>query len=176
MMQAALRDGKWEGPLARVRRDGRTFVASVVITKQSNSSRKHVGFLLISKDISEQLRLEEEVKTTGAYSRSLSEFLSRAFSRSLTGPSKASNWRSVRDGCPGKCPGGKAVRIREGINGRTENRDAGTGQTPQPAPEASQTPGTPVKLSIRPPSRAEEVARIEGIEEGPRIPKPAEVK
>src|SRR5713226_1238635 len=51
IMESALRDGKWEGVIGRVRKDGRRISARVVITPRLNSQRKPIGFLLISKDI-----------------------------------------------------------------------------------------------------------------------------
>lgn len=45
----------------------------MVITPRLDSSRKAIGFLLISKDISDEIRLTEEVKATQFYTRSLIE-------------------------------------------------------------------------------------------------------
>jgi PAS domain S-box-containing protein len=58
MRQAALADGKWEGTVTRVRRDGSRFTAKVIITPRRNRDGEPVGFLLISKDITDDLRLE----------------------------------------------------------------------------------------------------------------------
>jgi PAS domain S-box-containing protein len=58
MRQAALALGKWEGTVTRVRRDGSRFTARVVITPRRNRNGKWIGFLLISKDISNEIRLE----------------------------------------------------------------------------------------------------------------------
>ncbi len=66
IMRAALEQGKWEGTLARQRRNGEQFTARVVITPRRDVAGKPVGFLLISKDISEEIRLTE-------YARSLIE-------------------------------------------------------------------------------------------------------
>jgi PAS domain S-box-containing protein len=73
MRQAALDDGKWEGHVARVRRDGSHFTARVALTPRRNQAGEPVGYLLISHDISEDIRLEsaEEVN------RVKSEYLSR---------------------------------------------------------------------------------------------------
>ena len=62
MLEAALRNGKWEGAVTRVRKDGQRFSARVVLTPRRDSSGKLLGFLLISKDISEEARLAEELK------------------------------------------------------------------------------------------------------------------
>ena len=58
LLQAALRDGKWEGTLPRYRRNGERFTARVVITPRRDSSGRPIGFLLISKDVTEQAHLQ----------------------------------------------------------------------------------------------------------------------
>ncbi|EDY17902.1 putative PAS/PAC sensor protein [Chthoniobacter flavus Ellin428] len=73
IMAAALRDGKWEGTLVRARKNGQRFTARVVITPRRDSSGKAIGYLLISKDISAEIRLTEELKATQFYARSLIE-------------------------------------------------------------------------------------------------------
>ncbi|MBI3490554.1 MAG: PAS domain S-box protein, partial [Acidobacteria bacterium] len=73
IMQTALRDGKWEGTLARARKNGQRFTARVVITPRRDASGKPIGYLLISKDISDEIRLTEELKATQFYTRSLIE-------------------------------------------------------------------------------------------------------
>src|SRR6185369_11993379 len=60
IIQAALRDGKWEGTLPRMRKNGERFTARVVITPRRDSGGRAIGFLLISKDISDEIRLTEE--------------------------------------------------------------------------------------------------------------------
>src|SRR5216110_971295 len=57
--QAALRDGKWEGTLSRARKNGQRFTARVVITPRRDAFQRAIGFLLISKDISDEIRLTE---------------------------------------------------------------------------------------------------------------------
>ena len=66
IMQTALEQGKWEGTLTRQRKNGDQFTARVVITPRRDASGKPVGFLLISKDISDEIRLTQ-------YARSLIE-------------------------------------------------------------------------------------------------------
>lgn len=73
LLEAALKNGKWEGTLHRRRKNGQQFTARVVITPRLDASRKAIGFLLISKDISDEIRLTEEVKATQFYTRSLIE-------------------------------------------------------------------------------------------------------
>jgi PAS domain S-box-containing protein len=73
ILEAALRDGKWEGTLNRLRKNGQRFTARVVITPRRDPAGKAIGFLLISKDISAEIRLTEQLKATQFYTRSLIE-------------------------------------------------------------------------------------------------------
>jgi PAS domain S-box-containing protein len=73
VLAAALNDGKWEGTINRVRKSGEQFTARVVITPRRDAVGKAIGFLLISKDISDEIRLTEELKATQFYARSLIE-------------------------------------------------------------------------------------------------------
>jgi PAS domain S-box-containing protein len=66
IMRAALEQGKWEGTLSRQRKNGDQFTARVVITPRRDTTGKPIGFLLISKDISDEIRLTQ-------YARSLIE-------------------------------------------------------------------------------------------------------
>ena len=70
---AALREGRWEGMLTRVRRNGERFTARMVVTPRLDSTGRAVGFLIISKDISAQLRRGEDLKTAQALARTLIE-------------------------------------------------------------------------------------------------------
>jgi PAS domain S-box-containing protein len=73
IMQAALTEGKWEGTIERLRKGGGRFTARVVLTPRRDASGKPIGYLLISKDISEEIRLTEELKANQFYTRSLIE-------------------------------------------------------------------------------------------------------
>jgi PAS domain S-box-containing protein len=66
VMAFALAQGKWEGTINRRRKNGDEFTARVVITPRRDPSGKAVGFLLMSKDISDEMRLTQ-------YARSLIE-------------------------------------------------------------------------------------------------------
>jgi PAS domain S-box-containing protein len=66
IMRIALEKGKWEGTLSRLRKNGETFTARLVITPRRDPSGNPTGFLLISKDISDEIRLTQ-------YARSLIE-------------------------------------------------------------------------------------------------------
>src|SRR5438128_3229822 len=59
IMATALRDGKWEGTISRQRKDKSRFTARVVITPRRDSTGKPIGFLLMSKDVSAEIRLTE---------------------------------------------------------------------------------------------------------------------
>ena len=72
-METALREGKWEGTLQRLRRNGERFTARVVITPRRDSTGRAAGFLLISKDVSSEIRLTEQLQSTQYYTRSLIE-------------------------------------------------------------------------------------------------------
>jgi len=73
IMESALREGKWEGTIVRVRKNGQRFTARVVLTPRRDASGRPTGFLLISKDISNEIRLAEELQATQFYNRSLIE-------------------------------------------------------------------------------------------------------
>jgi len=73
IIEVALRDGKWEGTINRLRKNGQHFTARVVITPRRDASGRAIGYLLISKDISAEIRLTEELKATQFYTRSLIE-------------------------------------------------------------------------------------------------------
>lgn len=73
ILDIVLRSGKWEGTLNRVRKNGQSFTARVVITPRRDAGGKPTGFLLISKDISSEIHLTEELKAAQFYTRSLIE-------------------------------------------------------------------------------------------------------
>jgi PAS domain S-box-containing protein len=60
--KAALRDGSWEGNIERLRKDARRFMARVGMTPRHDAAGTQVGFLLISKDITNDLRFTEEIR------------------------------------------------------------------------------------------------------------------
>ncbi len=95
IMRAALEQGKWEGTLTRRRRNGEQFPARVVITPRRDVSGTAVGFLLISKDISDEIRLTE-------YARSLIEAsLDPLVTISTEGKITDVNEATVPEGVPG---------------------------------------------------------------------------
>jgi PAS domain S-box-containing protein len=73
MIGTALREGKWEGTVQRVRKDGSEFPALVVITPRLGRDGKLDGLLLISSDVTEQVGLTRELERAETYSHSLLE-------------------------------------------------------------------------------------------------------
>ena len=73
IMKSALGHGKWEGVMGRIRKDGSRFTARVEITPRRNTDGKFIGFLIISKDITEEIRLNEELLATHSYTRALED-------------------------------------------------------------------------------------------------------
>jgi PAS domain S-box-containing protein len=61
-MDTALRSGKAEAVFERVREDGRRFTASVALSLRRGAAGTPSGFVLISKDITDQKRLEEQLR------------------------------------------------------------------------------------------------------------------
>jgi len=73
MMATALGTGKYEGTTVRRRKDGTTFTARVVLTPRRDDKGNAIGLLLISKDISDEIRLTHDLEATQVYTRSLIE-------------------------------------------------------------------------------------------------------
>ena len=61
IMDAALREGKWEGVLTHARKNGERFTARVVITPRRDTRGRPIGFLLISKDITNEQNFIDEI-------------------------------------------------------------------------------------------------------------------
>lgn len=60
ILEVAKREGKWEGTLSRLRKNGELFTAHAIVTPRRDAQGQVTGFLLISKDISEEMRLGAE--------------------------------------------------------------------------------------------------------------------
>src|SRR5437588_4068142 len=61
-LASALETGKFEGEFQRMRKSGEQFTAQVAITLRRGVSGDPVGYLLVSKDITAQKALEEELR------------------------------------------------------------------------------------------------------------------
>ncbi len=73
LFTTAYQDGLAEDTLQRVRNDGSRFPANVVVTRRDDADGHPIGFLLISRDISEKMQAEEQLRTASQYARSLIE-------------------------------------------------------------------------------------------------------
>jgi PAS domain S-box-containing protein len=73
LLRAAHEKGLAEGEFQRVRKGGSRFVASVVVTRRDDASGRPIGYLLMSSDISDKKRAEEQLRYASQYARSLIE-------------------------------------------------------------------------------------------------------
>lgn len=74
MLQEALNTGNYEGEFQCLRKNGEQFPALLTVTVRRNADGKAVGFVLISKDISNQKQQEQELREQLSYSRSLFDY------------------------------------------------------------------------------------------------------
>ncbi len=79
ILEAALQDGKWEGLLSRLRKNGEPFTARAVVTVRHDSEGQPIGFLFISKDISDEERYWEEQRQSEAALQESEELFEKAF-------------------------------------------------------------------------------------------------
>ena len=75
MLARAMGTGKFEGTGASRRKEGAGFTARVVLTPRREYAGYAIGFLRISKDVSDDVRLSQELETTQIYTRSLNDAL-----------------------------------------------------------------------------------------------------
>ncbi|PPD57255.1 PAS domain-containing protein [Dehalogenimonas etheniformans] len=73
LLSEAYENGLAEGEFQRVRKDGTRFMASVVVTRRNDAFGHPIGYLLMSNDISEKKRAEEQLRQASHYARSLIE-------------------------------------------------------------------------------------------------------
>ncbi|MCE9644971.1 MAG: PAS domain S-box protein [Chloroflexi bacterium] len=73
IIATALHTRKWEGSLSQVRHNGKHFPARLVITPKLDSAGHVSGYLIISRDITEEVQLAEELKATRHYTQTLEE-------------------------------------------------------------------------------------------------------
>ena len=62
LFDTALTTGKAEGVFDRIRKNGERFAASLAVTLRRDASGIPIGYVLISKDITEQKQLEEQLR------------------------------------------------------------------------------------------------------------------
>ncbi len=73
LLATAYEKGLAEGEFVRVRKDRSRFAASVVVTRRDDAAGRPIGYLLMSNDISEKKRAEEQLRAASQYARSLIE-------------------------------------------------------------------------------------------------------
>jgi PAS domain S-box-containing protein len=73
MMERALDDGKWEGSVERVHKDGSSFTSRLVLTPRRDNDGVPIGFFLMGNDITEELGLALELERSQAYTRAVLE-------------------------------------------------------------------------------------------------------
>jgi PAS domain S-box-containing protein len=73
VMRCALRDGKWQGTMRRLRKDRSDFTARVVVTPRAGTSDEPGGFVVISSDITAEERHTQELARAESYTRSFLE-------------------------------------------------------------------------------------------------------
>jgi len=59
---ASLRHGKWEGVVSRVAKSGRRFLVRAVVTPHFDTSGQPAGYLLISRDFSDEIPMTQAVE------------------------------------------------------------------------------------------------------------------
>ncbi len=73
ILEGALRNGLWEGVVRRVRKSGEVFTARIVVSIRRDAAGQPIGYLSISRDVTEQLGLEQRLRDSDAYTRGLIE-------------------------------------------------------------------------------------------------------
>jgi PAS domain S-box-containing protein len=116
ILEVALRAGKWEGIITRLRKNGQRFTARVVITPRRVATGRAIGFLLISKDISDEIQQQVLQESEERFRTMANLFRSLRVSPTLTVTSAGSTGAgtSKREPRPSKWKGGvgRACTIR----------------------------------------------------------------
>jgi PAS domain S-box-containing protein len=73
LFESALEEGKWEGVVKRVRQSGAQFTARVVMTVIRDPNSRPLGYLIVSKDITEEEALHRRLIDSQEYNRGLIE-------------------------------------------------------------------------------------------------------
>jgi PAS domain S-box-containing protein len=69
MLAAAREEGRWEGVVSSLRMDGSTFVSHTSVTPRVSARGGLLGFLLVSSDVSDELRLTHHRRATQSFTR-----------------------------------------------------------------------------------------------------------
>lgn len=72
-LESATLQGRYEDEGRRLRKDGSSYLANVVITAMRDDKGQLLGFSKVTNDVSERAAREEEVRKAGVYARSLIE-------------------------------------------------------------------------------------------------------
>ncbi len=70
-LESATLQGRYEDEGRRLRKDGSSYLANVVITAMRDDKGQLLGFSKVTNDVSERAAREEEVRKAGVYARSL---------------------------------------------------------------------------------------------------------
>jgi PAS domain S-box-containing protein len=73
ILATALDHGRWEGLATRVRKGGEPLQTRIVLTVRRDRASRPIGYLSISKDISDEVRLADRLQDSEAYNRGLIE-------------------------------------------------------------------------------------------------------
>jgi PAS domain S-box-containing protein len=73
VLKTAFDGGKWEGVMTRRRKSGEHFPARIVLTVLRGQAGQPLGFLIVSKDITDEQRLHEKLIESEEYNRGLIE-------------------------------------------------------------------------------------------------------
>jgi PAS domain S-box-containing protein len=69
MLATAREEGRWDGVVNSVRMDGSTFVSHTSVTPRLSAKGGLLGFLLVSSDVSDELRLTHHRRATQSFTR-----------------------------------------------------------------------------------------------------------
>ncbi|OGT35337.1 MAG: PAS domain-containing sensor histidine kinase [Gammaproteobacteria bacterium RIFCSPHIGHO2_12_FULL_37_14] len=84
----------------RLRKDGSTFTASVVITLRKNNANHPIGYVIISKDITERKLLEEQLIKSNKELEQFAHIISHDLKSPLRAIANLSSW--IMEDCAGK--------------------------------------------------------------------------
>jgi PAS domain S-box-containing protein len=71
LYQAVLDEGRWEGVIQRVRRNGEMFASRDLVTVVRDPTGAPAGYLLIAKDVTDEERLHLQLRESEEYNRGL---------------------------------------------------------------------------------------------------------